>query len=399
MKHPEKALSPAKIRALNTPGLYADGSCLFLKVDASGAKRWVLRTMVQGKRRDIGLGGLSWVSLKEARDEAERLRGIARKGGDPLAERRQERMVTPAFEAVAREVHLSHCQTFRNPKHAAQWITTLETYAFPVMGSHRVDKVEPKEILEVLSPIWVEKPETARRVRQRLKIVFDYARAKGWRSGDNPVEGISRALPKHNGKVNGHFAALPWAQVPDFITSLRSANLYLSVRLAFEFLTLTAARTSEVIYAKWDEIELEAKTWTVPSDRMKAKVEHRVPLSGQCLEILRAAREMNTGWEYIFAGRQPGKPLSNMAFLMALRHMGRTDITAHGFRSSFRDWAEEKTTTQRSVVEAALAHTVGNKVEAAYLRTTLFEKRRKLMDAWAAFATTKPAEKVVKMRA
>jgi integrase len=397
-KHPDKALTPAFIRNAK-PGKHADGNGLYLVVDESGAKRWSLRTVIHRKRHELGLGGLNLVSLSEAREEAARLRKIARKHGDPLAERRRERTITPAFEAAAREVHASHSQTFRNPKHASQWITTLETYAFPTMGNIPIDKIESKEILAALSPIWIEKPETARRVKQRMKTVFDYAKAKGWRSGDNPVEGISRVLPKHSGKTKDHFAALPYAHVPDFIQALRASKVHESVKLAFEFLILTAARTSEVLLAKWDEIDLDGKVWIVPAERMKAKVEHRVPLSASSLEILKAAKGMSDGGEYVFPGRTQNHPLSNMAFLMVLRRMERTDITAHGFRSSFRDWAEEKTNTQRSVVEAALAHQVESKVEAAYLRTTLFDKRRRLMDSWTTFVLTKPAEKVVKMKA
>jgi integrase len=396
-KHPEKALTSAKIRNAN-PGKYADGNGLYLVVDDSGAKRWVLRTVIKGKRRELGLGGLSLVPLGEAREEAIRLRKMARKGGDPLAERRQERRVIPTFEFAAREVHQSHSETFRNDKHKAQWITTLETYAFPVIGNHTVDGIESKDILEILTPIWNEKPETARRVKQRLRTVFDYVKAKGWRSSDNPVGGIAKALPKHNGKKD-HFAAMPYADVPGFITGLHSANVAKSIMLAFEFLILTASRTGEVLLAKWNEIDIESKTWTIPPERMKAKREHRVPLSARCIEILKTAQDISAGSEYIFPGRTANKPLSNMSFLMALRRMGKGDITAHGFRSSFRDWSEEKTNTQRSVVEASLAHVVENKVEAAYLRTTLFDKRRRLMELWSAFATVKPSEKVVKMRA
>jgi integrase len=229
--------------------------------------------------------------------------------------------------------------------------------------------------------------------------VFDYAKAKVWRSAENPVEGISKVLPKHSGKTKDHFPALPYGQVPEFIQALRETKVYVSIRLAFEYLILTAARTSEVLLAKWNEIDPENKTWIIPADRMKAKVEHRVPLSARCIEILKDAKEITDNGEYIFPGRSHNKPLSNMSFLMALRRMNRADITAHGFRSSFRDWAEEKTVMQRSVVESALAHVVENRVEAAYLRTTLFEKRRRLMDAWASFATAKPNQKVVKIRA
>lgn len=396
-RHPERALSAVKIRNAK-PGKYADGNGLYLVVDKTGARRWVLRTMIQGVRRELGLGGLSLVSLAEAREEAMRLRRIARRHGDPMEERKRERSITPLFEAVAREVHDAHSQTFRNPKHAAQWIATLETYAFPVMGTLPIDKIESREILAALSPIWTVKPETARRVKQRLRTVFDYARARGWRSGDNPVEGISRVLPRHNGKTKEHFSALPYAEVPAFIHSLRDSRVHVSVKLAFEFLILTACRTSEVLNSRWGEFDLEHRMWTIPADRMKAGVEHRVPLSWRCMELLEAAKGISSDGGYVFPGRATNKPLSNMAFLMALRRMKRTDITAHGFRSSFRDWAEERTNTQRSAVEAALAHTVANKVEAAYLRTTLFEKRQRLMDAWTAFTLTQPAEKVVKIR-
>jgi integrase len=227
--------------------------------------------------------------------------------------------------------------------------------------------------------------------------VFDYAKAKGWRSGDNPINGIARVLPKHNSQQE-HFAALPYSQIPEFIAALCGAKVSQSIRLGFEFLILTAARTGEVILAKWPEIDMETRSWTVPAERMKMKKEHRVPLSVRCMEILTAAKKISRGHDYIFPGRATNRPLSNMSFLMALRRMNRTDIAAHGFQSSFRNWAEEKTTTQRSVVEAALAHQVENPVEAAYLRTDLFAKRRRLMDSWATFATARPAQKVVRMQ-
>ena len=395
-KHPEKALNAIRIRNAG-PGRHADGNGLYLHVDDSGAKRWVLRIVIHRKRCELGLGGLSLVTLAEAREEAVRLRKIARKGGDPLEERRQERQVVPVFEAAAREVHDTHSQTMRNVKCAAQWLGRLETYAFPIVGTQPVNKIESKDVLAVLSPIWIEKPETARRVKQLMARVFDYAKAKGWRSGDNPVHGIARVLPRHNGQQE-HFAALPYSQIPEFIAALCGANVSQSIKLGFEFLILTASRTGEVILAKWPEINMATKTWTIPAERMKMKKEHRVPLSARCMEILASAQRSAAAADYIFPGRATNRPLSNMSFLMALRRMNRADITAHGFRSSFRNWAEEKTTTQRSVVEAALAHQVENPVEAAYLRTDLFAKRRRLMDTWAAFATARPAQKVVRMR-
>ena len=395
--HPQNALSAAKVRALNAPGRYADGNGLYLVCDPSGAKRWILRTIVKGKRCDIGLGSLRLVTLAEARDEATRLRRIARKNGDPLEERRAERRIVPTFEEVARMVHEAHAANFRNRKHRAQWISTMQMYAFPIFGSRRVDEISSADVLAALSPIWTSKPETARRVRQRLRLVFDYAKAKDYRQADNPVEGVSEVLPKHGTKKE-HFAALPYAEVPAFITALRDSVAGMAGKLAFEFLILTAARTSEVVLATWGEIDLASKSWSVPADRMKAKVEHRVPLAARALEILEAARGITDGGEYVFPGRSPQHPLSNMAFLMTLRRMGRDDITAHGFRSSFRDWAEERTNFPNSVVEAALAHCIKSKVEAAYLRTTLFEKRRDLMRAWVAFATAKPSAKIVRIR-
>jgi integrase len=370
-KRREKVLSDKSINAITEPGRYTDGNCLHLIVDPSGAKRWVLRVTVHGIRRDIGLGPKSIVSLKAARDEAARMRKIAWAGGDPLAERRKARKVVPTFEEAARQVHTEQSKSFRNKKHAAQWLSSLDMYVFKVFGSRRVDHIESADVLKALSAIWLSKPETARRVRQRIKAVFDWAKASGYRTGDNPVEGVSKVLPKHSTKQE-HHAALPHAQVSTFIEKLRQYD-GVSTRLAFEFLILTAARTSEVLKAKWSEIDSDGKVWIVPADRMKAKVEHRVPLSSRCIEILKEAKEIADGGYYIFPGRSENKPLSNMTFDMALRRIKYIEITTHGFRSTFRDWAEEKTNFTNSVIESALAHTVKNKVEAAYLRTTLFD--------------------------
>lgn len=382
-KHPDKALSAAKVRNVTEPGRYADGNGLYLIVESSGAKRWLLRTVVKGKRCDIGLGGLSLVSLAEAREEALRMRKLARSGGDPLEHRRKERRVILTFAEVARQVHIEHAPGWKNAKHAAQWINTLQDYVFPVFGDRRIDHVDSADVLRALSPIWLAKPETARRVRQRVELVLDWAKAHKMRIGDNPAARaeISKVLPKH-GRVQAHHSALPYSKVPEFVQELRACDASASVKLAFEFTVLTAARTSEVLLATWDEIDIDHATWTVPAQRMKAKREHRVPLSARCVEILRHARDISDG-PYVFPGSRSGKPISNMAFLMTLRRMGK-DITAHGFRSSFRDWASEKTNYPREVCEAALAHTLQDKVEAAYRRGDLFEKRRELMIAWAA---------------
>jgi len=396
-KHPDKALNPTKIRNLTKPGRYADGNGLYLFVEPSGAKRWVLRTIIKGRRSDVGLGGLSVVSLAAARESAAEMRKVARAGGDPLSDRQKEKRVVPTFEEAARQVHTAHSASFRNPKHKAQWIDTLTADVFPFFGSRRIDQVDSSDVLKALNEIWLSKPETARRVRQRIKIVFDWARAAGFRSGDNPVEGVSKVLPKHR-DTTAHHASLDYAQVPKFLATLRESGAGASVKLAFEFLILTAARTSEVLGAKWSEFDLKAKTWTIPADRMKAGRAHRVPLSPRCSDILAKAKKLSESKEFVFPGQSDKEPLSNMAFAMCLRRMSQTSITPHGFRSSFRNWAAEKTNFPREVCEMALAHTLKDKTEAAYNRTDLFERRRKLMEAWESFATA-PEAKVVKMRA
>ncbi|MDP4006166.1 site-specific integrase [Methylobacterium sp. NEAU K] len=383
-RHPEKALTTVQVRALKTPGRHADGNGLYLVVDRSGAKRWLLRTVVQGRRRDIGLGGVGLVSLAEAREKALAYRKVSRDGGDPLAERRKALATIPTFAEAAELVHAEHKATWKNAKHAAQWITTLRTYANPHFGSKRVDQIGTPDVLRALAPIWLTKCETASRVRQRIGTVLDWAKAAGHRSGDNPVEGVTRGLPKQ-GEREEHHAALPYAEVPAFVARLRAMSGQGEIgRLAFEFLILTAARTSEVLGAQWSEIDDSEALWMVPASRMKAGREHRVPLSGQACEVLTRAKVLAGDSSLIFPGRSGTKPLSNMVFLMALRRM-EMPITAHGFRLSFRDWSAEATNLPREVAEMALAHTIENRVEAAYRRGDLLDKRRDLMEQWAAF--------------
>lgn len=395
--HPDKRLNAVRVKSLRTPGRYADGNGLYLFVDDSGAQRWMLRTVVQGKRRDIGLGSLRLVSLAEARVAAADLRRVARDGGDPLAERRRSSVGVPTFKDAAKAVHAKHAATFRNVKHRADWLSSLEMYAFPHFGDRRIDTITSADALKALGEIWTSRPETARRVLQRLRTIFDWAKASGFRSGDNPVEGVVRVLPRHKGdKV--HHAALSYRHVPAFLKALHETAAGEPTKLAFEFLILTSARTSEVIGARWEEIDIDAKTWTIPGDRIKAGREHRVPLSSRCVELLKRAKAITEGEEYVFRGRHPNTPLSNNVFLMLLRRIQRDDITAHGFRSAFRDWAAERTHFPRSVCEAALAHVVKDKTEAAYFRSDLFELRRSLMDAWAKFATAEPAD-IVSIRA
>lgn len=384
-RHPEKALSAVQVRALRVPGRYADGNGLYLVVEPSGAKRWMLRTIVQGHRRDIGLGGFSLVPLIEAREKALAFRKLAREGGDPLAERRKTQVSVPTFTQAVEKVHDEHKATWKNAKHAQQWINTLHTYACPHLGAKPVDQIATPDVLKALAPIWLTKPETARRVRQRIGTVMDWAKAAGHRAGDNPVEGVGKGLPKQTDR-DEHHTALPYAEVPAFVLRLRTCGGSEPVRLAFEFLILTAARTGEVLGMSWAEVDMAARLWTVPALRMKAGREHRVPLSDRAVAVLARAREISTSGPLVFPGRSGERPLSNMAFLMLLRRMG-LDITAHGFRSSFRDWTAEQTSLPREVAEMALARTVENRVEAAYRRGDLLEKRRDLMQLWSDYAT------------
>jgi integrase len=387
-KHPDKALTAVQIRNLQQPGRYADGNGLYLVVDPSGAKRWLLRVVVRGRRRDLGLGGLSLVSLSEARETAQSYRKLARQGGDPLDEKRKQRRDIPTFAQAAEQVHAEHKPSWRNDKHGQQWINTLRQYVLPQIGGTPVDQIDTADVLRVLAPIWLTKPETARRVRQRVGTVLDWARAAGFRSGDNPVGGVAKGLPKQNGR-DDHHAALPYADVPDFVQRLQGSEADELTCLAFEFLILTASRTSEVREARWSEVSEIERLWTVPAERMKAGRVHRVPLSPRSLEILKRAKALGAGSAFVFPGRSRDKPMSNMVFLMLLRRMNQA-ITAHGFRSSFRDWAAESTSFPREVAEMAWAHAVESKVEAAYRRGDLLEKRRQLMEHWADFVASKP---------
>jgi len=384
-------LSALKVRNMKRPGLHADGGALFLRVLPTGGKNWVLRIMVRGRRHDIGLGSAQLVTLAEARAEAVRLRRLARAGGDPLAERRKGRANVPTFEEAARKVWEANRATWKNAKHAAQWLSTIETYANPTIGKMPVGDVTSGDVLRVLSPIWVEKPETARRVKQRLGVVFDWCIASG-HCVANPVNGVETALPRAKRQVR-HQRALAYSNVPGFLEKLRAVHS--TPALALEFLTLAATRTSEVLQARWSEFDIEARTWEIPAERMKAGKPHKVPLSDRALEIL---AEIGTGEgdNFVFMGRKPGKPLSNMALLMLMRRAGVEGVP-HGMRSAFRDWCAEATRTPREVAEACLAHEIGNVVERAYRRSDLFDKRKALMDSWATFCTAKPADKVVQL--
>ena len=374
-------LTAKKVAGNLKAGMHGDGNGLYLKVLETGGKSWQLRTRVHGKVKYMGLGSAQFVSLAEARKLANHYRGIARAGGDPLAERKKAGGV-PTFEEAARQVWAEQTEpTAKNAKHAQQWINTLRDYAFPVIGERKVDGITPADVLAVLQPIWLEKAETARRVRQRLRTVFDWTIVKQHRADANPVAGVEKALPKQGEKPK-HHAALPWEDMPALWPRLLDVE-GMGV-LALRFTILTAARSGEVRGARWSEIDLEARVWTVPAERMKAKLEHRVPLSDAAVEVLRAVEGMDA--DLVFPSPHRGKTLSDMTLAAVLKRLD-VPVTVHGFRSTFRDWCNDRGNVQREVAEAALAHTLSNAVEAAYSRSDHFEKRRTAMDRWSAYCT------------
>jgi integrase len=384
-RHPEKALSAKTVQNAK-PGRYTDGNGLYLVVDPTGAKRWLLRIVIRGKRRDLGLGSASLVPLAEAREKALAYRKVARQGGDPVFEQRKRNAVIPTFAEAAELVHDGRKATYRNAKHAAQWIKTLQTYAFPFIGGLAVDVVGTPDILRVLFPIWTSKEETARRVAQRMETVFDWAKAAGHRTSENPVEGAKQGLQKQKARKK-HHAAMPFKDVPVFVASLRATGGFAASHVPLEFLILTAARTNEVLGAQWPEVDLNNATWTIPAGRMKAEREHRVPLVERTIGLLHEARKLSPLSEFIFVGKDINRPLSNMTLLEVLKR-AKLPYTTHGFRSSFRDWAGETTSHPADVCEMALAHTIKDKTEAAYRRGDMFERRRLLMSDWAAYVST-----------
>jgi integrase len=366
--------------------MIADGHGLYLRIGPTGAKRWVFRYRRDGRLHDMGLGPLHTVSLAEARSKALDMRRQRLDGIDPLTARREANVTrvsnlakSMTFKACAEAYIKAHATGWKNAVHAKQWPSTLEAYVYPVFGVLPVQAVDVALVMKALEPIWTTKPETASRVRGRIESVIDWATASGFRKGENPARWkghLENLLPKKSKvrRVERH-AALRYAALGAFIAELRQQGA-LSAR-ALEFTILTAARTGEVVGAAWQEIDFEARLWTIPGERMKAGREHRVPLSEPALSILRPLYEVRTG--------DKAFPLSHAAMLMLLRRMGRGELTVHGFRSTFSDWCAEQTNTPSEVREMALAHAVSDRVEAAYRRGDMFEKRRELMDAWAKF--------------
>lgn len=383
-----KRLSAASVRTLG-PGFWPDGDQLFLRVDDKGNRRWVFVSQKAGKRREMGLGSLRTVSLSQARELAHETRQAIRDGRDPIAERRAAERAKNGpvtFFEAANALLEGKAPEWRNAKHRAQWCMTLLEYGKPLAGMP-VAAIDTEAVLSVLKPLWQTKPETASRLRGRIEAVLDYARAKGDMPHDRAnvarwKNHLEHLLPKRGKLTRGHHAAMAHKDVAAFIGKLRERETVAAI--AFEFLVLTAARSGEVLGARWSEIDFETKVWTVPASRMKTACEHRVPLSGRALEILERLAEAKTS-EFVFPGQRAETPLSNMVFGMLLRRMGLGDVTAHGFRSAFRDWAGDATHFPREHIEAALAHVIGNKAELAYRRSDALEKRRDIMTSWAAY--------------
>ena len=382
-------LSPRKV-ASAAPGKYEDGGGLRLVVSDAGARKWVLRFTINGKRREMGLGSFPDVELADARSKASDCRKLAKKGIDPIETRRAVPEAIPTFTTCAADFIRAHRKGWKNTKHSRQWVRTLKTYARPVIGKRPVDAVTTQDILEILSPIWTTKTETAKRIQGRIENVLDFAAAHKYRDSLNPARWrghLDMLLPKPaRVKTVKHHPAMPYKDVSAFMGEL-SQNGSVSA-LALRLLILTATRTSEVVQAQWSEIDLENAVWTIPATRMKARREHRVPLSDAMLADLKVLPRIE-GNPYLFPGARYGKPLSNMALLQLMRGMGygvngkHGDYVPHGFRSSFRDWSGEVSSFPRDVAEMALAHTIEDKVEAAYRRGDLFEKRRLMMQSWS----------------
>lgn len=397
-------LTALKVERAKEAGMYADGGGLYLRVTPEGTKNWVLRYMLDRKPHWMGLGPLSLYGLGEARARALDARRKRHEGIDPIAARRALRAKLRldaakaiTFKQCAESYIASHEAGWRNAKHKYQWSATLTSYAYPVLGALPVQAVDTALVLKVLEAIWTAKPETASRVRQRIENILDFAKVRGWRDGENPARWrghLDHLLPARSRvRAIEHHAALPYAELPTFVARLREREAVAA--RALEFLILTAARTSEVIGARWSEIDLLDKTWTVPASRMKAHREHRVPLSPRALTIIHAMRsagQNDANDAYVFPGAKAGTPLSNLAMIMLLRRMNRGELTVHGFRATFKTWASERASFRNEIVEASLAHTIGGKVEQAYMRGDMFEKRRRLMQAWATYCASVPAQ-------
>ncbi len=384
MPYPVNALTARRVQTIKDPGRYADGNGLYLYVDPSGIKRWRQRVRIKGGRlRNLGLGGYPTVSLVDAREQALANKKLARTGIDPLWEKRAAMVVIPTFsEAAARYIELNR-PSWKSARHATQWASTLRTYAFPTLGDRLVSQISRSHVQALLEPIWTGMPETARRVRQRIARVMAWCKAREYCDGDNPADIAGLSLPDQR-YAKSHLLALSYADVGRMLHQMRMSTAHPVTKLGLEFLVLTAARSGEVRMATWPEIDWTSKSWVVPAERMKANREHRVPLSSGALDVPMQAQglgQAETG--LLFPRPLRDGPLSNMAWTGPLRRL-EVPATVHGLRSSFRNWAAEQTDAPWAVAEAALAHSVGDATEAAYMRSDLFARRRELMEQWAA---------------
>jgi integrase len=392
-------LTAKAVATKKAAGYHADGAGLYLQISEAGTKSWIYRFTLNGRSREMGLGSLNAFGLAQARERAQAARQLLADGLDPIEVKRatlQARATDASksitFEAAATSYIRSHRAGWRNSKHAAQWTSTLETYVHPLLGRLNVADIDTGLVMRILEPLWTAKPETATRVRGRIESVLNWATTRGYRNGDNPARWrghLDNLLPARI-KVRKvkHHAALPYGEIGAFMAQLKHDQGVAAG--ALQFAILTAGRTGEVIGAKWAEIDLDdGAVWVIPASRMKAEREHRVPLSSAAISVLNGLQRSG---EYVFPGQKRGTPLSNMAMLELLKRMGRDDLTVHGFRSSFRDWAAECTGYPREVIEMALAHTVSDKTEAAYFRADLFDKRRRLLADWAKHCSTVKAD-------
>ena len=379
-------LTVAKLRALSTPGLHGDGGTLYLRVALGGSKSWIQRLTVAGRRRDVGLGPWPLVSLREAREQAFENRRVVRRGGDPLADKRRAK--APTFREAAERTFEANRARWRNNKTSSNWLQGMAKRVLPVLGDTRVDAIGREDVLRVLTPVWTSRPEIARKLRSRIRAVLAWAQAHGHVEHNVAGEAIDGALPAMPA-VKAHFRALPYPEVTAALETLQTSRASLSAKTALRLAVLTACRSGEARGATWAEIDLEAREWRIPATRMKTGVEHRVPLSDAAVAALEAVRPLRDRHDLVFPSpSRPGKALSDMTLTKGRRDTGLADrATVHGFRTAFRTWASEKTNADHAVMELCLAHHVGTAVERAYARSDLLEKRRRLMDQWAAYLT------------
>ena len=376
-------LTAVKVKSLSEPGRYGDGGGLYLAIARGGSRSWIQRIVIDGRRRDIGLGGFPAVSLAKARERAAGNRAAVADGRDPLAERQRTKTV-PTFREAAESTIEANRPRWRNGRTASIWERAFEMYAFPAFGDTRVDRITQADVLGVLTPIWTNKPAVARRLRQRIRATFAWAMAHAHIEINPAGEIVDAALPPMPA-VKAHFRAMPYHEVPEALETIRASTASLSTRLCCRFLVLTATRSGEARGAAWAEIDMEGREWRIPGSRMKSGLEHRVPLSDAALDVLRRARLLDDNSGLVFpSALKPGRALSDMTLTRLLRATNLADqATIHGFRTSFKTWCMEQTDTPWAVGEAALAHTIGNSTEAAYARSDLFDRRRELMQAWA----------------